>query len=49
MGISSLAVLVAILVGYRLFGLIGVLPALRLTRALPPAERACGQAGLLIG
>ena len=49
MGISSLVVLVAILIGYRLIGLIGVFVALPLAAAIPPAERAWRQEELLIG
>lgn len=40
MGISSLSVLVAVLIGYRLLGLGGVLIALPVAAAIPEAERA---------
>lgn len=40
MGISSLSVLVAVLIGYRLLGLGGVLIALPIAAAIPEAERA---------
>lgn len=49
MGISSLAVLIAVLVGYRLIGILGVLIALPLAAAVPAVERAWRQDDLLAG
>jgi predicted PurR-regulated permease PerM len=49
LGISSLAVLVAVLVGYRVLGILGVLIALPLAAAIPAIERAWRQEDLLVG
>jgi predicted PurR-regulated permease PerM len=49
LGISSLAVLVAVLIGYRVLGIIGVLIALPLAAAEPAFERAWRQEELLVG
>jgi predicted PurR-regulated permease PerM len=48
MGISSFAVLVAVLVDYRLLRLVGVLIALPLAAAIKPAEHAWRQEELLV-
>lgn len=49
LGISSLAVLVAVLVGYRLLGILGVLIALPLAAAVPAVRSAWRQEELLAG
>lgn len=49
LGISPFAVLVAILVGFRLLGLLGIFMALPIAAAIPHAERAWRNEDLLVG
>ncbi len=49
LGISSLAVLVAVLVGYRVLGILGVLIALPVGAAIPAVLSAWRQEELLVG
>lgn len=49
LGISPFAVLVAILIGFRLIGLLGVFIALPMAAAIPAAERAWRKEDLLVG